>query len=45
LLSCGLPGDNQQWTFLDDADMNQVYEKALAKIGKCDTLVAYLRKS
>jgi len=41
-LSKGLPGGHQKWVFLDDPILNNAYAKALAEIGKSDTLVAHL---
>lgn len=44
-LSQGRPGGHQQWAFLDNAELKNAYANALASIGKCDTLIAYLEKS
>jgi 2-polyprenyl-3-methyl-5-hydroxy-6-metoxy-1,4-benzoquinol methylase len=41
-LSKAKPGGHQDWGFLDSADLNQAYARALAAIGKCDTLIAHL---
>lgn len=41
-LSRGKPGGHQQWTFLDNAEMNAAYANTLAGLGKCDTLIAHL---
>lgn len=41
-LSKGLPGGHTKWAFLDNADLRTAYANALASIGKCDTLIAYL---
>jgi len=43
-LSHGLPGGHQKFNFIDSDLLNQAYEKSLAAIGKCDTLIAYLEK-
>jgi 2-polyprenyl-3-methyl-5-hydroxy-6-metoxy-1,4-benzoquinol methylase len=43
-LSHGLPGGHQKFSFIDSDLLNQAYEKSLAAIGKCDTLIAYLEK-
>lgn len=39
-LAKGKPGGHQKWHFLNSPDMNAAYEKQLAAIGKCDTIVA-----
>jgi len=39
-LSCGKPGGHQKWGFLDSYELHAAYEKQLATIGKCDTLLA-----
>lgn len=41
-LSKGLPGGHEQWGFLDSPELTQAYGNALASVGKCDTLIAYL---
>jgi 2-polyprenyl-3-methyl-5-hydroxy-6-metoxy-1,4-benzoquinol methylase len=41
-LSHGLPGGHQKWSFLDSPALDQDYAAALAALGKCDTLIAYL---
>ncbi|MDO8713794.1 MAG: class I SAM-dependent methyltransferase [Polynucleobacter sp.] len=44
-LSRGRPGGHQQWAFLDSPVLKDAYANALASIGKCDTLIAYLEQS
>jgi 2-polyprenyl-3-methyl-5-hydroxy-6-metoxy-1,4-benzoquinol methylase len=44
-LSQDKPGGHQQWSFLDSPALRQAYESALASIGKCDTIVAYLERA
>jgi len=39
-LTNGKPGGHQKWNFLDSPDMHTAYEKELAAIGKCDTILA-----
>ena len=39
-LSNGKPGGHQKWHFLNSPDMHAAYEKQLAAISKCDTIVA-----
>jgi 2-polyprenyl-3-methyl-5-hydroxy-6-metoxy-1,4-benzoquinol methylase len=41
-LSQGRPGGHDKWGFLDSSKLQQAYTAALAAVGKCDTLVAYL---
>ncbi|GHV21430.1 methyltransferase [Planctomycetales bacterium] len=41
-LARGKPGGHSQWAFLDGAALNDAYAAALAAVGKCDTVVAYL---
>jgi 2-polyprenyl-3-methyl-5-hydroxy-6-metoxy-1,4-benzoquinol methylase len=36
------PGGHQKWSFLDGPELQKAYASALAAIGKCDTLIAYL---
>jgi hypothetical protein len=38
----GQPGGHAKWGFLDNAELRMAYSNALAAIGKCDTLIAYL---
>lgn len=44
-LSKGKPGGHQRWGFLNTEALAAAYEAALAGLGKCDTIVAYLEKS
>jgi 2-polyprenyl-3-methyl-5-hydroxy-6-metoxy-1,4-benzoquinol methylase len=44
-LSHGKPGGHQKWCFLDSPELKGAYANALAALGKCDTLIAYLEKS
>lgn len=39
-LANGKPGGHQKWYFLDSPELHVAYEKQLAVIGKCDTIVA-----
>jgi len=39
------PGGHQQWHFLDSPDLHSAYEKHLAAIGKCDTIIASVSNS
>jgi len=41
----GKPGGHQKWAFLDSQNLHEAYTSALAKIGKTDTIVAYLEKN
>jgi len=41
-LAQGKPGGHQKWNFLENTDLNTAYANALARIGKCDTLIAHL---
>lgn len=43
-LSQGKPGGHQHWHFLDSHQMHETYEKHLAAIGKCDTLLMSLSR-
>jgi hypothetical protein len=43
-LSKGKPEGYQKWSFLESEIMKESYANALASIGKCDTLIAYLKK-
>lgn len=38
-LSEGKPGGHVKWSFIDSPELNNEYEKSLAAIGKCDTVV------
>ena len=39
-LSNGRPGGHQKWYFLDSYELHAAYEKQLAAIGRCDTILA-----
>lgn len=41
-LSKEAPGGHQIWAFLDSPALHEAYSHSLAKIGKTDTLIAYL---
>lgn len=43
-LAKGRPGGHAIWHFLDSPEMHAVYEKQLAAIGKCDTLLMSLSR-
>ena len=44
-LANGKPGGHQKWHFLDSPELRAAYEKQLAAIGKCDTIMASISKS
>jgi 2-polyprenyl-3-methyl-5-hydroxy-6-metoxy-1,4-benzoquinol methylase len=44
-LANGKPGGHQKWYFLDSPQLHAAYEKQLAAIGKCDTIVASISRS
>ena len=39
-LAKGRPGGHQKWHYLDSPELHAAYEKQLAAIGKCDTIIA-----
>lgn len=39
-LATGKPGGHIEWGYLDHQLINQLYEKQLASVGRCDTLFA-----
>lgn len=39
-LAKGKPGGHMKWHFLDTPGLHDAYEKQLASIGKCDTIIA-----
>ena len=43
-LANGKPGGHKKWCFLDSSELHIAYEKQLAAIGKCDTIIASLSK-
>ena len=44
-LAEGKPGGHQHWHFLDSSELHAAYEKQLAAIGKCDTIMASVSRS
>lgn len=43
-LAKGFPGGEGEWPFLNDPALNKLYANALASVGSCDTLIAYMEK-
>lgn len=43
-LSRGKPGGHREWAFLDSPELRHAYGDALARLGLCDTLIAYLEQ-
>lgn len=43
-LANGKPGGHQKWHFLDSHELHAAYEKQLAAINKCDTLIASISR-
>lgn len=43
-LANGKPGGHEHWGYLDSYELHAAYEKQLASIGKCDTLLACFSK-
>lgn len=43
-LAKGRPGGHQKWYFLDSPGLHAAYEKQLASIGKCDTIIASISR-
>jgi 2-polyprenyl-3-methyl-5-hydroxy-6-metoxy-1,4-benzoquinol methylase len=43
-LAKGNPGGHQKWHFLDSPELQAAYEKQLAAIGKCDTVLASISR-
>jgi SAM-dependent methyltransferase len=39
-LANGLPGGHKEWGFIDSQEVQDGYEKQLASIGRCDTIMA-----
>lgn len=39
-LAKGMPGGHQEWSFLDSDALKRAYEKQLASLGCCDTILA-----
>ena len=44
-LAHGKPGGHETWSFLDSPALTQTYASQLAALGKCDTLIATIRKA
>ncbi len=44
-LANGKPGGHQEWNFLDSPELHTKYEKQLAAIGKCDTIIASVSRA
>lgn len=44
-LSYGKPGGHEKWSFLDDDILKSAYANSLARIGQCDTIIAFLKLS
>ncbi len=43
-LANGKPGGHQKWHFLNSPELHAAYEKQLAAIGKCDTILASISR-
>jgi 2-polyprenyl-3-methyl-5-hydroxy-6-metoxy-1,4-benzoquinol methylase len=43
-MSNGKPGGHGKWTFFNNEELKVAYEKTLAAIGKCDTIIGYFKK-
>ena len=43
-LSQGGPGGHKEWKSLNSPDLNEEYAKAIAKIGKSDTIIGIFEK-
>ena len=43
-LAKGKPGGHCMWNFIDSDELHNAYERQLAAIGKCDTLIASVSK-
>jgi 2-polyprenyl-3-methyl-5-hydroxy-6-metoxy-1,4-benzoquinol methylase len=44
-LSNGKPRGHKEWNFFDSKELNDAYGTQLAKLGKCDTILASISKS
>jgi cyclopropane fatty-acyl-phospholipid synthase-like methyltransferase len=40
-LAKGKPGGHQKWSFLDSPELQAAYAAALARVGRCDTLIGW----
>jgi ubiquinone/menaquinone biosynthesis C-methylase UbiE len=38
------PGGHKEWAFLDDEEMQRIYEQKLAEQGKCDSVIAMISR-
>jgi len=43
-LAKGKPGGHIEWNFLDDKNLQAIYEEKLAELGKCDSVIAMISK-
>lgn len=43
-LANGKPGGHRKWLFLDSPELHTAYEKQLAAMGKCDTILASISR-
>jgi 2-polyprenyl-3-methyl-5-hydroxy-6-metoxy-1,4-benzoquinol methylase len=43
-LANGKPGGHQHWGFMDSTELHAAYEKQLAAVGACDTIIASLSR-
>jgi 2-polyprenyl-3-methyl-5-hydroxy-6-metoxy-1,4-benzoquinol methylase len=43
-LAKGKPGGHIEWDFLDDKELQANYEKKLAELGKCDSIIAMVSR-
>ena len=43
-LARGEPGGHKKWHFLDSKELTRAYEKQLASIGRCDTIIASISR-
>jgi SAM-dependent methyltransferase len=43
-LAKGKPGGHKEWAFIDSSELSEAYEKQLASLGLCDTLIAKFSK-
>lgn len=41
-LAEGLPGGHSAWSFLDSPGLNEAYSASLARLGRCDTVCAWI---
>ena len=43
-LAAGLPGGHVKWSDISSKELNDAYEKELIKLGKTDTILAFIRE-